>query len=253
MNPKNLRSVCLLLTALAASAAFGQDKIEKVVVRNRLYETGGKVEVGADVGVSVLSRLTDQTNLTAHLGYNLSNSWAVELRAGYGLSRHTGLANKIAEDFTSNTSILTADDLADLWEMNANGMVGLRWAPIYGKISLMAELPVHFQAYLWLGGGAAQFKRESIVYCTQGSAGSCDAYLTESKVGPVASLALGMRFFATPNHSIKVEVRDYSFPDSYRVDINRAAARSSSDTGTPMTSPGITNLAQIDLGYSYTF
>ncbi len=37
--------------------------------------------------------------------------------------------------------------------MGVNGSIGARWQPIYGKINLIAELPVHFQLYLWAGGG----------------------------------------------------------------------------------------------------
>jgi outer membrane beta-barrel protein len=254
MNAKALRSLCIVLTVLTAQAAFGQELIEKVVVRNRLYSMAGKPEAGIDVGLTLLSRLTDHINLNAHFAYNITDTFALEVRAGYALSRHTGLANQIAEHFAVNTSIKTAFDLADLWEMNGNAVLGIRWAPVYGKISLMAELPVHFQAYLWLGAGAAQFHRESIVYCTQGSGTNCNAFFTEDKIGPMGTVALGARFFVSPKHSIKLELRDYSYPDSYFDNINRTEAMAGRPDGaTPNKSPGISNLAMIDIGYSFIF
>ena len=252
-----------LLTALVAQAAFGQELIEKVVVRNRLYSMKGKFEVGLNGGFTLLSRLTDNINVNASAAYNIEDTLGFELRAGYGISRHTSLANQIADDFAANPSIKTADDLSELWEMTANGAIGIRWAPIYGKISLMAELPVHFQFYVWVGGGGALLKRESIVYCQEEGrddtgAKVCAAFLTESKFSPVVSAALGARFFVTPKHTVRLEVRDWSYPDSYLLGINRAAAMASGAgsgvvTGEPAKNPGIINLVQIDVGYSYVF
>lgn len=247
-----------LTAALVGQAAFGQELIEKVVVRNRLYTMKGKFEVGLNGGFTLLSRLTDNINVDASAAYNLDDTFGFELRAGYGISRHTSLANQIAADFHANPSIKTADDLSELWEMTANGAIGVRWAPIYGKISLMAELPVHFQAYLWVGGGGALLKRESIVYCTsegrddQG-AKVCASFLNETKFSPVVSAAIGARFFVTPKHTVKLEIRDWSYPDSYLVNINRATAMAGGETGEPVKNPGIINLVQFDVGYSYVF
>ena len=250
---RNAFLFCALSVVVTGQAAFGQELIEKVVVRNRLYSMSGKFEVGGDVGFTLLSRLTDHINFNAHAAYNLSDNWGFELRAGYAYSRHTGLANQIAQDFAGNTSITTANDLSELWEMTANGALGVRWAPIYGKISLMAELPVHFQAYLWLGGGGAMLKRTSLVYCTSGSGSTCNAFLEEGKFSIVGTGAVGARFFVTPKHSVKLEIRDWSFFDSYLNNINRVDALAGRQTGEPNRNPGIINLVQFDVGYSYTF
>ncbi|MFZ5468440.1 MAG: outer membrane beta-barrel domain-containing protein [Myxococcota bacterium] len=253
MNVPNLRALFTLALVLATPAAFGDELIEKVVVRNRLHNLSGRFELGAGAGFTLLSRLTDHINLTAHLAYNTSDWFAFELRGGYALTRHTGLANQIAEEFARNSSVQTATDLSDLWELQANVALGARWAPIYGKISLMAEVPVHFQAYVWLGAGGGTFRRESLVYCQQGTTTSCDVFRTDEKVGPFGAGAIGFRFFVNQKHSLKLEVRDYSFPDSYLEDINRADARAGRDTGTSAANPGLTNLVQFDLGYAFLF
>ncbi len=233
-------------------AQAGDELIERTVVRNRLYSSDGRFELGLNVGFTLLTRLTEHYNFNASAGYNISETFAVELRGGYAYSRHTGLARQIADDFAANTSIREANDLADLWEMNANAIFGVRWQPIYGKISLLAELPVHYQFYLWLGGGAGQFQRESLVFCTSPAGGTaCDAFLQETKVAPIGSAALGARVFLTPKQSLRLEVRDFSYPDSYLVGIQRAGGLASG--GTPATSPGITNLVMLDVGYSFLF
>jgi outer membrane beta-barrel protein len=248
----------LVAAALAATPALAQELVEKTVVKNRLYLTGGRPEAGLDVGFTLLSRLTDHINLNAHFAYNMSDTFAVELRGGYALSRHTGLADQIQDHFASNTAITKANDLADLWEMTANGALGARWAPIYGKISLMSELPIHFQAYLWLGGGGGLFQRTSVVICSQGSVSgtavtNCNAFLTEQKAGPFLSAAAGARFFLTPRHSIKLEVRDYSWPDSYLENVDRVKAAQGQQSGESSRNAGVTNLAIFDVGYSLVF
>lgn len=258
MNARLLRVVAVT-TALLSTQAFGQELIENVVVRNRLYSPKGNFEAGVNVGVTLLSRLVDHYNLNAHFGYNLGDHTAVELRGGYTLgpgfrtvNRHTGLARDIQDHFLTDSS-KEIDDLADMWEMTWNASVGFRWAPIYGKISLMSELAVHFQAYAWLGAGVGGFQRESIVICVQGSTGKCDAYLSDQKVGPMGVGALGARFFLTPQHSFSIELRDYAFPDQYRENVNRAQALTGNVGDTYAQSPGVTQLVQLDFGYSFLF
>lgn len=247
----NLMSCLVLLTAGAAFAEEEADElVEKVAVRNRLFSVEGRWELGGNVGFSILSRLTDHYNLNVSVAYNAKDWFGLELRGGYAISRHTSLADQIQTDFFANNTISKANDAADLWELTAHGVVGARFQPIYGKINLMSELPVHFQFYLWAGGGVGYLKRESMVLCAQKiSARECGEFLTENKVSPLVSLALGFRFFVVQGHSIKLEVRDWSYLDSYQVNVDRA-------TGTGgMSSPnaGITNLVQFDLGYAFIF
>jgi outer membrane beta-barrel protein len=268
MNRKSLKIVgcfAVLLTAGGAIADEGE-LVEKVAVRNRLYTVAGRWEVGGNIGIGLLSRLTDHYNFNVSGAYNFVDWLGLELRAGYALSMHTSLARQIQEDFYTNTSISTANDLSDLWEMKANGILGLRFQPIYGKINLMAELPVHFQLYGWLGGGAGLFSRESLVICTvKKSAKECGEYFNESKVSPIVSLALGFRFFIPgvmpsgtvvgQRHTIKLEVRDWSFLDSYYVGVKRADSSPSNPTAGGMQAPnaGITNVVMIDIGYAFLF
>jgi outer membrane beta-barrel protein len=228
-----------------------------VAVRNRLYAVGGRFELGLNVGFTVLTRLTDHYNFNLSLAHNFNDWLALELRGGYAYSRHTDLADQIQADFAANSSISKASDLADLWEMTGNGALGLRFQPIYGKINLVSDLPIHFQLYVWAGGGAAMLKRESLVLCATGQGSrDCSGYLKQNSIAPVVSAALGFRFFLGSNHhSLKLEIRDWSYFDSYYVKVDRAAASAEDPTagGELRRNAGITNLAQIDLGYSFIF
>ena len=268
---KTLRNFGLLLLAVTASASWaqqasGEELVEKVVVRNRLFNVQGRFELGANLGFSMLSRLTDHTNLNLSGGYNFLDSLAVELRVGYAISGHTSLANDVGKKFfvQSKTAIANGTDLTDMWEMKFNAIVGLRWQPIYGKLGLLAELPVHFQFYLWAGGGVAMMDRHSVMLCnkegtvtdpdTGKTSPGCTDYYGESKVSPLVSLAAGFRFFVTNNHAVRLEFRDWSWIDSYLENFNRAAALNQANpTGNGTERSGITNLVQIDIGYTFIF
>jgi outer membrane beta-barrel protein len=253
MRLRFVPAVLSLLALLATPASASADElIEKVVVRNRLYSMDNKVELGLGVGLTLLGRLTDHINLTGIVGYNFGDSFGLELRGGYAFSRHTGLANQVAQKVFDNKTTIT-EDLSNLWEMKLNGALGMRWAPIYGKISLLAEVPLHFQLYLWLGGGAGTFERESVVICQSSGGAQCNNFLVESKVTGFGSAAVGLRFFTHQGGSLKLELRDYTYPDSYRIGIDRAVALTGAETGTPAPSPGFTNLILVDVGYVFIF
>jgi outer membrane beta-barrel protein len=263
-----VRSLAAAALALSAPAlaesdparieAPAEDVVEKVAVRNRLYSVEGKWELSPFVGLMVQTNLTDHYNFGVAGAYNVSDTLAFEARLGYALSRHTGLANQVASQLLTRnpgSELREVDDFANLWEMNANALAGVRWQPIYGKISLMAELPVHFQGYLWLGGGAGMFHRESIVYCQKLASraeGTCSNWLEEDKISWLGSAALGMRFFTHQQGALKLELRNYLFPDSYRVKIDRTQAEQGKTTGT-LTSVGVTPLWMFDLGYTFFF
>lgn len=274
----NLMSCLVLMTAQAAFAEDETDElVEKVAVRNRLFSVQGKWEVGGNVGFSLLSRLTDHYNFNVSVAYNPQEWLGLEVRGGYALSRHTSLADQIREDFFNNNTNTTKKlaDAADLWRMSWHAVVGIRFQPIYGKINLVSELPIHFQFYVWLGGGVGGLDRESMVLCPDRAAcaeffrdadgdGTADRagptpFTTESKVSPLVSIALGFRFFLPfTGHSVKLEARDWSYLDSFKTNISRTCQMgvrgcATADDGTLSPTAGITNLVQFDLGYAFIF
>lgn len=254
----------LLLVAAPAQAAQDADLVEKVVVKNRLHTLSGKWELGVHAGFSLMPRLTDHYNLGASLAWNVAEVLALELRAGYAISRHTGLADQISADFFQSVvsggvgASNPVTDLSDLWEMTLNFALGLRFQPIYGKISLFSEVALHFQLYLWVGGGAGLFKRDSVVICSVRTGNECTQWYGEQKFGPVVSLALGMRFWVPGVNwlSVKFEARDWSFLDSYLTGVNRQQALNPATPeggGTPYQGATITNLVQFEFGPTFTF
>jgi outer membrane beta-barrel protein len=198
--------------------------------------------------------------------------------------------------------------------MGPHAELNLRWSPIYGKLNLLGELPIHFQAFLTLGGGAGQFQFYSPVFCLQegtipdpndplntnpftetsnpNEIGSpsfqaqntgakipgCVYPLHMTDIKPVGNFGGGLRIFITKNVALKLEVRDYFFPDFYFISIQRSQIGGWNGTGydtnfptnnpTPNTvqgycasssncnkasSPGFTSIVLINFGLQWIF
>ena len=91
-----------------------------------------------------------------------------------------------------------------------------RVAPIYGKLNLASELPIHFQAFLLGGAGAARIHRESVNLCAQPGTGACDSFQQSDALAPVALAGAGLRFYFSRRFSLRTEVRSYLFRSSYK-------------------------------------
>jgi outer membrane beta-barrel protein len=258
MGPSAIRVFALSLAAFL-DRAQAQPVLENVAVRNRMYRMQSKFELAPSVGFGLAPHLINHVNFALGAAYNLTDAWAAELRASYALSGHTATADQVGQNFLQldpARRLRLTDDLSGLWEMKGSGLLGIRWAPIYGKLSLFSELPVHFQGYLWAGGGVGRLHRESVVYCRQVSSrdsGACADWLKEDATRAVASAAAGFRFFTSQRGSIRVELRDYIFRDSYLTSVDRVLAERGEPTGVPARSPGLINLFMFEFGYTFIF
>ena len=272
MIARNLfHTVALAVTLTAVSAAGQEQVLDPAAVRHRLFSPGERLEASVAVGLPLREYLTAHYTLNVGVAYNLFNTLGVEARAGYALSRQTGLARSISESFLNREDKKITDELEDMWQMNLHGVLGARWAPIYGKLSLLADETVHFQAYLWGGGGFASLRRQSVIQCTQvmnRDLGVCDNrtdpldattatqnyWRTETRMAPVASGAVGFRFFlGGGQHALRVELRDWVFMDQYRTNVLREDWEAGRESGELVKNPGLTHLVQFDIGYSFLF
>lgn len=250
---------------LAGGAEASTDQlVERVAVRSRLFEVAGRWEAGLSAGLTPVNALTEHFSFGVSGAYNLREWVAFELRAGTTVSRHTSLANQVEREFLRAVNQRsTVDDLSDLWELTHHGALGVRFQPVYGKLNLLSELPVHFQFYGWLGGGAAALRRSSVVLCAarQGD-GSCPkaadgsyAVLEERRVAPVLATAVGLRLFVAKHHGLRVELRDWAFLDAFHVGVKPSEQSSTAPTagGRRSPNPGVTNVTVLELGYALLF
>jgi outer membrane beta-barrel protein len=253
----------LVAAVVAPDYARADDVVERVVVRNRKYTTWQKFEVTPTVGFSLTSRLTSNMNFQLGLAYNFSEIFALELRPGFNLGSLTEVGEDARDRIFSKGAVgeieSTVDDFPDMWTMEWQALLMPRWTPIYGKLNLVTELPIHFQAYLTAGGGAVGLARESIAYCQTGGANppECgDGYHDETKTTWLAAGGGGMRFFVSDMVLLRLELLDFIHPDEYRTgfvlqDARREPPGSKPQQGSIET--GLTNVLMFNLGASVLF
>jgi len=327
--------------ALATAIAIGFQgtaaraaEAEKEAVRNRIFTPDGRFEVGVTWGITMLSMMTQHMNFNLDVGYNFNDSLAVVIAGGYGLGSHTSVAHEVFNEVGQKNptpppmgpgALAVAADFQNLWELGPHAELNLRWSPIYGKMNLAGELPVHFQTFLTLGGGVGQFQFYSPVFClaygvlpdpndpantnpyteemnpavlnsasfqaqnpdwnptmpatNPGNVAGCVDPLHMTDVKPIVNFGGGFRFFLTKNIALKIEVRDYLFPDFYFVSIKRSQIggwlnnNPPADTTVPQNatpnavqayctssgncnksgSPGFTSIALFNLGLQWIF
>lgn len=243
----------LLAAVLAPDFARADDVVEKVVVRNRKYRTWNKFEINPSVGFSLTDEMTEQVNFQIGLAYNFSEEWAVELRPGFALSDLTSVAIQSREGLRSKQGNAVVDDFRNLWRLEWQALAMPRWTPIYGKINLATELPVHFQAYLTAGGGAVGLTKESVAYC-QGA--GCGEFLSESKATWAAAGGGGLRVFLSETFLLRLELLDIVYPDEFRTAINTTESQMEAPGSKPNagnSESGITNVLLFNLGASVVF
>jgi outer membrane beta-barrel protein len=225
-------------------------------VQPRLYPVAGRFSLAATVGISVFDTLTRTGTLELRAGWDFSEWLGLDASVTGALSGHTALADRIGQHLLQTPAAGTVDDLSDLWQLKAMVLAGVRLAPVYGKFNLGADLPIRFQAYLWLGGGAAWLDRTSVVICenvTSREQGTCGDWFSESRVAPVVSAALGFRLFTGVHGAVVIELRSLVWKDSYLLGVDRAAAEAGDVTGQRAPSPGFTNTMLVQLGYAFIF
>lgn len=241
----------LALLPEPAAAASDDGVVERVVVRNRKHSLWNKVEVSPMVGLSITNRMTEQYNFQLGLAYNFSEHFAIEARPGYALGGPSSIAKEAQQGIIDGPiDHFNRSEFEDLWRLEWSALLLPRWTPIYGKINLATELPIHFQAYLTAGAGMVGLTYDAVVYMQAGQ-----NFLSEQRQSFAIAGGAGMRFFVTEAVSLRLELFDIAYPDEYRADINREnAAR---EVGDPqegvVTSAGLTNVLFFNAGISATF
>ncbi|MHB1846823.1 MAG: outer membrane beta-barrel domain-containing protein, partial [Deltaproteobacteria bacterium] len=238
-------------------------------------------------GLSLQNSLTQAVNPQLDIAYHLSEAWAIDLLVGYAFGGTTDLQCQAqnpgatatgsqgcsgTHSIFKGTQVTTQNssgsnrsfsDLPNLWILNGpNAELGLRWEPIYGKLSLLTELPIHFKWYLQAAAGVAQFSRTSVDFCATydpnaaGGQGDCaqnaSGYETayQTQYSWLGSVATGLRFMFLGRGGLTLGLRDYLWGDSYATSFT---ANQFGSTPPAPTAHGVTSSLFADIGLGWTF
>lgn len=231
--------------------------IDRVVVRNRKHSVWNTLELSPTFGLSLVNRMTQQYNVQLGVGFNFTEEWGLDVRGGYALGDLTSVGTSARERRQGTTEVEPVDEFKDLWRMTWQALLMPRWSPIYGKLNIVTELPIHFQAYVTAGGGMVGLESESIVYCQGGGGGSCDGFLKEERQSFAIAAGLGFRFFVAQGIGLRLELLDMMYPDQYRRQIDMEAAAAEAPGSEPgegtLTDSGLTNVLFFNVGATLNF
>lgn len=175
-------------------------------VSGHLFLKRGRFEVSPSATVSLRDAFFRKYILGASFTYFPTETLGFGLRAGYSIPTVSGAA-QICTFTDSGTGGVSRGCSAPSFEQldgAAPGQLTLlagvdaQWAPIYGKISLLAESFAHFDMYGILGASLVQYK---------GPPTSSDVQST-SRMTAGGNVGVGFRFFLNRYITLRTEVRD---------------------------------------------
>jgi outer membrane beta-barrel protein len=173
-------------------------------VSGHLFLKKGRFEISPSATLSLRDAFFRKYILGASVTYFPMETLGVGLRAGYAIPTVSGSA-QICNFTDSGDGLITRGCRAPLFDeldgtapgqMTLLGGADVQWAPIYGKISLLAETFVHFDMYGVAGASVVQYRGPS------GGVGST------SQMTAGANLGIGFRFFLNRYMTLRTEVRD---------------------------------------------
>lgn len=207
MNARPALRTAALLAALAAAPARASeaDAFENKIppISGQLYPKSGRIELTLGGSLSVNDPFYTKTFLSAKLTYHLSEFLSAGVHAAGGPVSVTG----------STTICPASQPCVPASETQLRQVPGkIRWlagaeaafAPVYGKLNLIAELPVHFDLAVMAGPDWITYQKAVDLQSAQaGSPGDT------SSVG--GHVGLGMRFFIAGFMGLRFEVRNYFY------------------------------------------
>jgi outer membrane beta-barrel protein len=162
-------------------------------VSGHLFLKEGRFEFSPSATFSVKDAFFTKYILGGTLTYHATETLGVSLRAGYAIPTVAGAAQICNFSDGSGCHRPTYDELNGKapGQLTLMGGVDLQWAPIYGKVSLLAENFLHFDLYGIGGATAVQYRGPGA---------------TELTVG--GNVGVGMRFFVNRWVTVRSEFRD---------------------------------------------
>ncbi len=244
MQRSTLTALIAAIAALAAGPGRATEPViygpdgAPTVVQNKLYTMTSRWELGFGAALAVNGALVDHYGGLLSLTYH-PNEWfdfGVEVSGNF--TQLTGLADQVRDKLPKRADPNTQkhntnDEIANVAQMRATGMLLARLAPFYGKFNLASEVSIHFQAYGLIGAGGGLFHHESVNICGTAGTAACarGSYLTSDAVKVAGQVGAGMRFYFGDHWSLRTELRGVLFPDSYKEAADLTMPTSGTDHG----------------------
>jgi outer membrane beta-barrel protein len=166
-------------------------------VSGNLFLKDGRHEFSPTVDLSLNDAFYSKYVFGLRYAYHLSEKWSVGGNVGWALSTPSG-AVTTCDSKGENCKTPTKEQLARTpGDFDLLGGLDVSWAPLYGKISVLAEKVLHFDTYALAGAG--------VVRTRLAAEGEVDP---TSKIAPEVHLGVGQRYFLGRSATLRFEIRD---------------------------------------------
>jgi outer membrane beta-barrel protein len=170
-------------------------------VSGHLFLKRGRFEFSPSATVSMRDAFFRKYVLGGTLTYHPWETVALSLRGGYALNTVSGSAQicNLGGDGERGCARPTLQELDGVGLGQITLLTGLdvQWAPIYGKISLLAEYFAHFDLYAVGGAAMVQYR-----------APAASGVGSQPEWTPGANVGVGLRFFLNRWVTLRTELRD---------------------------------------------
>jgi len=182
-------------------------------VSGHLFIKTGRFEISPAASVSVRDAFFTKFGFGGSLTYHFSETLALGARGAYALDTISGAAQICKVNAADKTRTCRPPTYAELdgvapGQITLLGAVDLQWAPIYGKLSVLAEQFLHFDIYGILGGMAVTYRGPPDV------AGGAAVV----RFSPGLNAGAGMRFFLNRWLTVRGELRDMVYSEKIVID-----------------------------------
>lgn len=175
-------------------------------VSGHLFLKRGRLELSPSATVSLRDAFFRKYIFGATVTFFPMETLGIGLRAGYSIPTVSGAAQICtftdggSGGVTRGCSVPSFEQLdgAAPGQLTLMGGVDVQWAPIYGKISLLAESFAHFDMYGVVGASMVQYKGPSASGTERSTA----------RMTPGGNVGIGFRFFLNRYMTLRTEVRD---------------------------------------------
>lgn len=166
-------------------------------VSGHLFTKDGRHELSPSVGISVGDAFFSKYLLGLEYGVHLSDTWMIGLNAAYALSTPSGAVSRCSSE-GQGCRLPTKEELSRApGDFGMLAGIDVSWAPLYGKISVLAESVLHFDTYVLVGGGVIQ----SRIAPPEGGP-------VKETFAPEAHIAIGQRYVLSRHTALRFEIRD---------------------------------------------
>jgi outer membrane beta-barrel protein len=186
-------SLFALLLAVTATPAMASETIDVGIIRDedirvvqkKLYDLGGRTELGAHLGLMPFDAYVTTPNVQISADFHLTDKVGISVVGGGGYSFKTGTYKKL-ESPAYGVAPYAFRYLGSV-------LGGVEWAPIYAKMNVNQNI-WHFDAYV---AGRAGVTIETSLLPNGGT-----------PIAPTLSPALGARVFLSKSSALRAEIRD---------------------------------------------